>query len=73
MILTDSLPLYLSDPSVRAQPSPQQYHRIRPKHLKVVLDKLARWTPEPNRMTGMDAERMVRRRREGELVGAMQG
>jgi hypothetical protein len=34
-----------------------------------MLEKLARWTPEPTRMTGADAERMAGRRRQAEGVG----
>jgi hypothetical protein len=55
---------YINDPKARAS-----YPQVRPKHLKVMLDKLARWTPEPTRMTGADAERMAGRRRQAEGVG----
>ena len=63
LILSDSVHLYVSDPSVRTT-----HTQVRPRHLKIMLDKLARWTPEPTRLTGADAERMAGRRRQAESL-----
>ncbi|KAG7562727.1 hypothetical protein FFLO_01788 [Filobasidium floriforme] len=63
LILSDSVQLYVSDPSVRAS-----HAQVRPRNLKIMLEKLARWTPEPTRLTGADAERMAGRRRQADSV-----
>lgn len=66
LILSEAVQAYM-EPSIRQG----SYTSVKPKNLKIVLDKLGRWVPDPRNITGDDALRMTRRRREAELVSKL--
>lgn len=66
LILSEAVQAYM-EPSVRQG----SYAVIRPRNLQTVLEKLARYVPDPRNMTPDDAVRMTRRRREAEMVAKL--
>ncbi|KAJ9099706.1 hypothetical protein QFC20_005640 [Naganishia adeliensis] len=66
LILSEAVQAYM-EPSIRQG----SYTSVKPKNLKIVLDKLGRWVPDPRNITGDDALRMTRRRKEAELVSKL--
>jgi len=66
LILSEAVQAYM-EPSIRQG----SYAVIRPRHLQTVLEKLARYIPDPRNMTPDDAVRMTRRRREADMVAKL--
>ncbi|KAJ9102018.1 hypothetical protein QFC19_004943 [Naganishia cerealis] len=66
IILSEAVQAYM-EPSIRQG----SYSVIRPKHLQTVLEKLGRYVPDPRTITTDDAARMLRRRREAEMVAKL--
>lgn len=66
LILSEAIQAYM-EPSIRQG----SYTNVKPKHLKIVLEKLGRYVVDPNKFTTEDAMRMNKRKREAEMVGRL--
>lgn len=66
LILSEAIQAYM-EPSIRQG----SYTHVKPKNLKIVLEKLGRYVADPAKFSTEDALRMNKRKREAEMVGRL--
>ncbi|GHJ89092.1 hypothetical protein NliqN6_5494 [Naganishia liquefaciens] len=66
LILSEAIQAYM-EPSIRQG----SYTNVKPKNLKIVLEKLGRYVVDPAKFTTEDALRMNKRKKEAEMVGRL--